>query len=255
MLIRWRNYLHGVSFKFYTDNSACKWYLQHPRLSDRLARGLDLFSSLDSSLYHRTGALNVVADALSRLPAEAPTSSRTLPDISEDISSTLAVCTICMDSHRCARIRQSAFNRENVISKLGRICTRDQDMMLAVKQPASPYHGVGVAQMRTRLHAAAMATYTIRSLHLDVHTLKAFQKDYRTDPVLKHVWNASRASTEYEVTRGLIYMKSNDKTRRVCVPSSNKLRLDVIHNAHDAAIMAHPGIRLTQLAAAQWYFW
>ena len=110
--------------------------------------------------------------------------------------------------------------------------------------------------MRMRLHAAAMATCTtISSLQLDVHTLKAFQKDYRTDPVLKHVWNASRASTEYEVTRGLIYMKSNDKTRRVCVPSSNKLRLDVIHNAHDAAIMADPGIRRMQLAAAQWYFW
>ena len=94
-----------------------------------------------------------------------------------------------------------------------------------------------------RLHAAAMVTCTtISSLPLDVNTLKAFQKAYRTDPGFKYGWNASRALTEYEVNRGLIYLKSDDKIRRVCVPSRKKLRLDVVHNAHDAAIMAHPGI-------------
>ncbi|GMF34374.1 unnamed protein product [Phytophthora fragariaefolia] len=70
-LTRWRHYLHGVSFEVYTDNSACKWFLQHPRLSGRLARWLGFFASFQVTLHHRPGALNVVADALSRPPGSS----------------------------------------------------------------------------------------------------------------------------------------------------------------------------------------
>ncbi|GMF43883.1 unnamed protein product [Phytophthora fragariaefolia] len=64
-LHRWRHYLHGTRFDVITDNSACKWFLQHPRVSGRLARWLDFLASFDFKLHHRPGSQNVVADALS----------------------------------------------------------------------------------------------------------------------------------------------------------------------------------------------
>uniref|UniRef100_H3GRH5 Reverse transcriptase n=1 Tax=Phytophthora ramorum TaxID=164328 RepID=H3GRH5_PHYRM len=113
--------------------------------------------------------------------------------------------------------------------------------------PATELHDVGTAQLRMRVHAVSTAGSTV--------TKKAFQKAYDRDPEFKHLWKYGRTSEEYEVVHGLVYLKSNDNLRRFCVPNNRKLRVDVIHNAHDAAIMAHPGIRRTQLAAAQWYFW
>ncbi|GMF33143.1 unnamed protein product [Phytophthora lilii] len=74
------------------------------------------------------------------------------------------------------------------------------------------------------------------------------------DPAYKKIWKTGHASNDYEVQEGLIYLKSEGTVRRLCVPNHRKLRLDVIHNIHDAAIMAHAGVRRTQLAAAQWYF-
>ncbi|GMF34372.1 unnamed protein product [Phytophthora fragariaefolia] len=107
-----------------------------------------------------------------------------------------------------------------------------------------------------RLHAVSMTGSTvISSLQLDARTKKAFQTSYGRDPVFKQLWKLGRASNEYEVILGLVYLRSDDSLRRLCVPNSRKLRLDVIHNAHNAAIMAHSGIRRTQRAAAQWYYW
>ncbi|GMF52310.1 unnamed protein product [Phytophthora fragariaefolia] len=67
-LMRWRHYVHGTPFDIYTDNSACKWFLRHPRVSGRLARWLDVFAGFQFTLHHRPGVQNVVADALSRPP-------------------------------------------------------------------------------------------------------------------------------------------------------------------------------------------
>ncbi|KAG2887218.1 hypothetical protein PC119_g19808 [Phytophthora cactorum] len=230
-LTRWRHYLHGVAFEVYTDNSACKWFLQHPRLSGRLARWLDFFASFQFTLHHRPGALNVVVDALSRPPGSSSSPGEGQDD-SESKPEKVELCAACLSSSTCMDIRQAAIRRTKATEKLRSISTRDQAVMLAVKQPASESHGVGTAQWRMRLHAVSMADSTvISSLQLDTQTKRAFQKAYGRDSVFKQLWKSGRTSED------------------------RKLRLDVIHNAHDAAIMAHPGIRRAQLAAAQWYFW
>ncbi|GMF14672.1 unnamed protein product [Phytophthora lilii] len=253
-LTRWRHYLHGVSFEVYTDNSACKWFMQHPRLSGRLARWLDFFASFQFTLHHRPGALNVVTDALSRPPGSSSSPGEGQDD-SESKTMTVSLCAACLSSQTCTDIRVAS-RRDKTTEKLRSIPTRDQDVMLAVKQPASGSHSVGTAQLCMRVHAASTANSTvISSLQLDTRTKRAFQKAYGQDPDFMHLWKSGRTSEDYEVVHGLVYLKSGDSLRRLCVPNNRKLWLDVIHNAHDAAIMAHPGIRRTQLAAAQWYFW
>ncbi|KAG3071855.1 hypothetical protein PI125_g22646 [Phytophthora idaei] len=67
-MTRWRHYLHGSRFDVVTDNSACKWFLQHPWVSGRLARWIDFFATFDFKLHHRPGSQNAVADVLSRPP-------------------------------------------------------------------------------------------------------------------------------------------------------------------------------------------
>uniref|UniRef100_A0AAV1TTG3 Reverse transcriptase/retrotransposon-derived protein RNase H-like domain-containing protein n=1 Tax=Peronospora matthiolae TaxID=2874970 RepID=A0AAV1TTG3_9STRA len=80
-LEKWRPYLHGRHFSVYTDKSACKWMLHHPKVSPKMARMLTFFSQFDFVLHHVKGRSNVVADALSR------------PAVSEDPSSVRAVPT------------------------------------------------------------------------------------------------------------------------------------------------------------------
>ena len=72
-LAKWRPYLYGTPFVVFTDNSACKWFLNHVNLSNKMARWLDFFNSFQFTLHHRPGVDNVVADALSRPPLEDST--------------------------------------------------------------------------------------------------------------------------------------------------------------------------------------
>ncbi|KAJ8550364.1 hypothetical protein ON010_g10705 [Phytophthora cinnamomi] len=70
-LKKWRHYVYGSRFTVFTDNSACRWFLWHPRVTGRLARWLDYFSQFNFELKHVRGEQNVVADALSRPRADA----------------------------------------------------------------------------------------------------------------------------------------------------------------------------------------
>lgn len=249
---RWRQYLHGTHFDVVTDNSACKWFLQHPRVSGRLARWLDFFASFDIKLHHRPGSQNVVADALSR----PPTASATPGGGDKDAIATLLVCALRFSCATCATIRQSSARRMATTEKLLSISSRDQAIMLSTKHPASPACVVGASQKQIQMNAAAVdPTTTVSSIQLDRATKKSYQKAYTSDPAYKKQWRTKTNSSDYELLDGLIYLKGSDSVRRLCVPNDRQLRLDVIHNVHDAAIMAHPGVRRTQLAAAQWYYW
>ncbi|POM78410.1 Putative retroelement [Phytophthora palmivora] len=65
-LEKWRPYLLGVKFTFYTDNIACKWFFTKNQPSPKLLRCFDTFSQYTFDIFHRAGRTNVVADALSR---------------------------------------------------------------------------------------------------------------------------------------------------------------------------------------------
>ncbi|GMF14584.1 unnamed protein product [Phytophthora lilii] len=251
-LTRWRHYLHGSHFDVVTDNSACKWFLQHPRVSGRLARWLDFFASFDFKLHHRPGSQNVVADALSRPPTASP-----LPGgESDDAVTTISVCALRFSCSTCSTVRKSSARRMATTDTLLTISSRDQAVMLGTKHPASPARSAGASQKMIQMNATAVeTTTTVSSIQLDRATKKSYQKAYASDPAYKKLWRTKTNSSDYELLDGLIYLKGSDSVRRLCVPNHRQLRLNVIHNVHDAAIMAHPGARRTQLAAAQWYYW
>ena len=71
----YRTYLEGTHFKVITDHASLKWLTRLDNPSGRLARWSTMLSQYDMEISHRKGKLNVVADALSRIPCEAITST------------------------------------------------------------------------------------------------------------------------------------------------------------------------------------
>lgn len=64
---RFKDYLHWQCFKAYTDSEPITWIQTLRRPKGRLAEWILEMQALDYIIIHRPGALNIVADALSRL--------------------------------------------------------------------------------------------------------------------------------------------------------------------------------------------
>ncbi len=63
---KWRCYLEGVHFHWYTDAVSLQWLRSKPDLNRRQARWLMELAGYDFTVHHIPGKTNVVADALSR---------------------------------------------------------------------------------------------------------------------------------------------------------------------------------------------
>jgi len=67
-LKRWRHYLEGVNFQWFTDNYSLQFLRTQPMLTRRQARWMELLAGYDFEVKHVPGKLNTPADALSRRP-------------------------------------------------------------------------------------------------------------------------------------------------------------------------------------------
>ena len=72
-------YLEGTHFELHTDHAPLKWILGKKELSPRLARWALIIQGQSYTVKHIKGSLNVVPDALSRIPHTQPP-TRTKPD-------------------------------------------------------------------------------------------------------------------------------------------------------------------------------
>lgn len=52
-LAKWCHYLYGVEFDIFTDNIACKWFINHPNMSPKMARWLDFSGSAFRASSHQ----------------------------------------------------------------------------------------------------------------------------------------------------------------------------------------------------------
>ena len=66
----WRHYLFGERFELYTDHKSLKYLFSQKELNLRQQRWMDTISSFDFEILYHPGKVNVVADALSRFPAQ-----------------------------------------------------------------------------------------------------------------------------------------------------------------------------------------
>ena len=67
---KFRPYIDGYEFKVVTDHSSLRWLCQMKNPTSRLARWALELQGHKFTIEHRRGALNYVADALSRIPEE-----------------------------------------------------------------------------------------------------------------------------------------------------------------------------------------
>ena len=100
-LDKWHPYPHGRHFSVYTDNSACRWMLHHPKVSPKMARMLTFFSQFDFVLHLVKGPSNVVADALSRptVSGEHSNDSEVPTDHVPDTSQVVHECADDCNAH------------------------------------------------------------------------------------------------------------------------------------------------------------
>ena len=68
----WRSYLHGKSFTVHSDHYPLRYLETQDSLSPRQVRWLERLSNFDFKIIPISGKSNVVADALSRQPIDAP---------------------------------------------------------------------------------------------------------------------------------------------------------------------------------------
>ena len=66
----YKEYIDGAHFKVISDHSSLKWLTKIDNPSGRLARWSTILSQYDMEVIHKKGCLNVVADALSRIPCD-----------------------------------------------------------------------------------------------------------------------------------------------------------------------------------------
>jgi ribonuclease HI len=66
----WRHYLIGERVLIYTDHKSLKYVFTQQELNMRQRRWLELLADYDVDLQYHPGKLNVVPDALSRLPGD-----------------------------------------------------------------------------------------------------------------------------------------------------------------------------------------
>lgn len=71
-LRKWRSELLGMDFTVYTDHRTLEYFMSQRDLSRRQARWQEFLGQYAFNIVYLPGELNVVADALSRLPEEGP---------------------------------------------------------------------------------------------------------------------------------------------------------------------------------------
>ena len=83
----WRPYLLGQYFKVITDYAALKHIQTQKNLTPHQSRWLKVLQSYNPEYYYKLGKMNIVADALSRIPAQEANTLTTieLPDVLQEI--------------------------------------------------------------------------------------------------------------------------------------------------------------------------
>nr|CCA26001.1 hypothetical protein MPER_13185 [Albugo laibachii Nc14] len=246
-LEKWRPYLHERHFSVYTDNLACKWMLHHPMVSPKMARMLTFFSQFDFVVHHVKGWSNVVADALSRPAASGEHSTDT--DVSMyNVPDMLQVLHDCSDA---CNLHFNLLDKHMVHSALTQYIRLDvSQRLLDVVELRGESRPIGVAQ--EQIHKADF--HVVRA-HLSKEVRKAIQQGYSIDKFFKNIWKTKQSNNNFIIDKRLTFLKQDEAMQQIYIPDMPESKTKIVHDFHDAATAAHPGVRRTYMKLKQWYYW
>ncbi|ETN06763.1 hypothetical protein PPTG_12794 [Phytophthora nicotianae INRA-310] len=64
-----------------------------------------------------------------------------------------------------------------------------------------------------------------------------------------------RVCVKYDLLDGVLVVKGQDAVRVLRIPQVYSILLRVMHDFHDAAVVAHPGVERTMVAMRQYFWW
>lgn len=173
----WKMYIAGKPVKVFTDHHSLQYFKTQTTFSGRQARWLETILELDVDIVWKKGVDNLVADALSRSPALAATTSQ-----------------LVIDPEFLTSIKDG-YKEDTFFA----------DILDTLKLGSVP------PKMKTRV---------------DKFVLK----------------------------EGLLYFKPGDGDR-LCIPSSLKLRTQILHDNHDSMTAGHLGRDRTFEVLSRNYYW
>jgi len=102
---------------------------------------------------------------------------------------------------------------------------------------------MGISQVILKVMRANISS-TIATVQMDENWLKKLKKAYQKDLSYKEV---TKKKKKFEIISGLVYVKSDDKLKKLWIPNDQEIKVMIMHNSHDSSISAHSGVCRTQL--------
>ncbi|KAJ3568444.1 hypothetical protein NP233_g5716 [Leucocoprinus birnbaumii] len=222
-LKKWRSDLIGMHFEIYTDHKTLLNFDTQKDLSRRQARWMEFLSQYDYKIHYVNGALNVAADALSRI--EPPSVSHPIPPPISPLPSDIFVAASCLSGLVVA-------------SPPPTLDDNDLDLFCLPSQSSSPGH----------FHLLAASA----RLSLSSSLLDDFKAGYSSDPFATKLFSAiekgSHHSLGVTLNNGLLIVKG-----RLYVPNHSNLRERLFFLAHDQ--FGHLGFDKSYANLRDTFYW
>ena len=259
-----RCYVLGTTFELHTDHLSLQWLLKSKAHAGRLARWALRLQEYEYTIHHRPGKLQIVADALSRLPVEHTSSP---PSPIEDITDLAGpvFCTVPATNEDVKMCSKQNCKQQTTGSN--RFCSHVCRKIDAVNKATSKLKLILTNQPLTEPTAPPTALETV----INLPSNEEIRQEQINAPEFKIWWNyikdsknpppghpqtkqfyLYRSNISLNQHKILVYKLNEDANQQIVIPPS--LRPLMLHCFHDLPTAGHFGRQKT-LVKLQAYCW
>jgi RNase H-like domain found in reverse transcriptase/Integrase zinc binding domain len=277
-MLRHKDVLQGVHFKWVTDHKGLIYLLNQKTLSGRQARWLEKISSFEFEVVYVAGSENVLADALSRIYSDdSPGTVRARSEFTsfdvmdEDPVETtsdmvmLAGINAVVATHRDSRLKKIPGAETGRPETSREFASRVKDKFV-LRGPRERTEGESGSQLTTKQrtdpdhdqgddHRSITDTpdlnpdvslVSVLDNDAGINLLKELPNHYTNDSLFKTIMDKPKEFRNFEVKNNLIYIKLNGKNL-LCIPKATiegrNIHEIIISEAH--SLLAHLGANKT----------